>query len=368
MEARILWLGKPLLMLPGNDLRAELLARRVVSRIHARASLPYRMGWAEDMEEVTLRYGWPVAWSRVGELADATTTGHEAKPSYRFVPEPRALERPLEAEEDDWMLRDPDAAMRYAPRYARSKSGFGPVPHQVATFRRGDSALVVAVYDLRGDPVFSGMEKQVGVVLAPSPTAPPTVRVAENAPVRGVMMVRVPFERTLFALEAWSVAGSRAARVRYPLSPVARDGGISDLLLLAHAPDTTVVQGEQLFSSALGSRRIDIGSTVWLYWETYLPAAPDAPLPVAISLSRADVGVLRRVAEQVHLARAVHPVTVRWTDPGTPGGHPGRTVAFSIPDDVPPGRYRLTMTTGGVDTPLATTSIHIDIDRPSPRR
>jgi hypothetical protein len=160
-EARFWRLAQPFWALPGNDLRVELAARRVLVRLHAAANPnPQGLSWGDDLAEVEVRYGVPAAWSVRrpvhGSALDASVVGHEPTPSYDFTPDARTLApaAPPAAgqpagpaavpDAGAWSLRRPLPQTRYAPRYAAL--GVAALDPQLARFRRGDTLVVVGAY------------------------------------------------------------------------------------------------------------------------------------------------------------------------------------------------------------------------------
>ncbi|MDF1505402.1 hypothetical protein [Roseisolibacter sp. H3M3-2] len=185
-ESRFWWLGQPLWMLDGNDLRSELFARRVITRAHAMGGIPYDMTYGDDMMESELRYGWPVAWSvqTAGALDPRAPSviGHEPTPSYDFTPRGGALAAPTAADAGEWKLDEALPRMRYAPRYA--PRGFLALPHQFARFRRGDSLVVVGAYDAETDRDWGSGAMRVGLGLADRTHVRAVARPAARAPRR----------------------------------------------------------------------------------------------------------------------------------------------------------------------------------------
>ena len=96
-EARIgltdtlLWLSQPLLSREGNDLRTELLARRVmITLLGDAAQWTHEMAWASDAAEILLRYGWEVGFGQrerpYPTQEPGKVVGYERFPAYAFLP------------------------------------------------------------------------------------------------------------------------------------------------------------------------------------------------------------------------------------------------------------------------------------------
>ena len=62
---RMWWAADPLWSVPGNERRAEHLARHAWDRLQANAASAYDVAWGDDLSELLVRYGWPAGWERV---------------------------------------------------------------------------------------------------------------------------------------------------------------------------------------------------------------------------------------------------------------------------------------------------------------
>jgi hypothetical protein len=360
-ERRFWGVAQPLLMLPGNDLRNELLARRVMVGIHAEAASPHGMPWGDDMAESELRYGWPTAWvARPPNpgiaIAPPDVVGYEPTPSFDFLPAKGVWAHPEQAGADAWDLKDTRARSRYAPRYA--PRGFAELPHQIARFRRGDSTVVVGAWNVDRDTKWdsatvttlpeSARRVDVGLVLVDS-TGDAARGVRPAVPRRGALAVTVGTLPRLASLEVLDTVAGRAARARYAVPPLAPGAAVSDVLLLdrgaGSAPDL-----ESVLPHANGSPVIRAGGVVGLYWESYLPTTPDRPLTVSVRATRLDTRWLDRARSAIGLGQQTMPVAVRFVDLGRPDGKPGRSLTLTWPS-VPPGDYRLELTVGGSGSP-----------------
>jgi hypothetical protein len=301
------------------------------------------LSWGADIEETQFRYGWPTAWSvttgGAGDPRPPSVIGHEPTPSYDFMPRPAAWTAPLTVGADGWSLRNPTARMRYAPRYA--SEGFVPLGHQVARFRRGDSTVWVGAYDVARDRDWGSGLVRAGLVLDDAPTAGDQRVVRDSAPKRGALMLVSPSVPRLMSLEvAGSATQKRAARARYAVQPLPADARISDVLLLTRGEAGNQPTLERVLPNVAGSQTVLGGSTVGLYWESYQPATPSAPLSVSIRATRLNSSFMDRARGALRIGARVTPVSVRFNDVGRPDNAPGRSIALSFPE-VPAGQYRL---------------------------
>ena len=388
-ESRFWRLAQPLWMLPVNDLRTEWSARRVMAQVHGEGANPYGMRWGDDLAECELRYGWPTGWSAreaSGAVtpygfaggADRSVVGHEPAPSYDFVPRGNTFAvtrtRVTDVAEDAWTLRpspnDP-TPMRYAPAYAGG--GIGTATHQVARFRRGDTALVVVAYDASRDSLWSEGSTPpslaAGLIVVDDSGAIAAADRRDSVARTGVLVTRVPrpdahtrtgqsetqlllgFEilqrDTVHTADGRRVLG-RALRARRPLQPLDGAARLSDLLLLRRSPGPTPTL-EAALDSAAGSGTVRRGGTIGLYWEQYRaaeaerPTRDSAPAPdtIVIAATRLTRTFRERVAGALGRATVEQPIALRFPDPG--GSAPGRAIGLTWPD-VPVGEYRLDVT------------------------
>ena len=111
VEARLWMLSDPLYLVEGNDRKTEQYARQVLIRIGAEAINGTGLDWEDDLEEITLRWGAPEAWSRERDLP----TGDSLVDSRRmvshrrgqeFLPPVEALEDPSQMAPGEWTLGD----------------------------------------------------------------------------------------------------------------------------------------------------------------------------------------------------------------------------------------------------------------------
>ena len=71
-----------------NEWKNEFYTRRVIVWLGKRSATPHLLAWGDDAEELVLRYGWPVAWSRMetaSNMTDAGIIGHDPSPSFPFA-------------------------------------------------------------------------------------------------------------------------------------------------------------------------------------------------------------------------------------------------------------------------------------------
>lgn len=369
LNDRLWWLARPFYVTGGNDLRTEHYARLTMARVLERTRVPHGMPWGDDMEELLVRYGWETAWARdrsstfsAGSSGGPVVAGYEPRPSYYFLPTARAFAAPAEAQADDWELGDPRASTRYSPAYGRPVAG---VEAQTALFRRGDSTLAVATYDLSRDTLFAGGLSEAALVLARDERTEPVVTRAPSPTVRGVLTATAPWRPALLGVEVLAREKGRAGRTRFGAgSP--RDSGaavaLSDLLLLEPAAEPPVTLAAAL-PHARASTRARVGESVGLFWEVYGLPARAQNVTVSLTTERARAGWGRRGLEALKLARRPQPVRLRW-ESRADGDYPIATGGLTLGlAELGPGTHRIEVVVHTAEGDSASTSRVITIAR-----
>ncbi|HEX8905282.1 MAG TPA: hypothetical protein VF771_10595, partial [Longimicrobiaceae bacterium] len=238
----------------------------------------------------------------------------------------------------DWKTDERLAHSHYAPPGVRH---FRALPHQVAVFRRGGRADVVAAFAMKPDSLPPQPTLEAGVVLMRDPDAAPVVRTARVAGTRGVLRIAAAPESTVLSLEARERTSRRAARARFGVDlrrPEVRGLSISDVLLLDR-PDARPQSLDQAEPLARGDTRVRPGERVAMYWEVY-GLAPADSLTTSLALERKAAGGLRR---SLGLGRGIGPVRMRWTDAAGTGAVLPRALALTLPQ-LSPGDYIIEVT------------------------
>lgn len=383
LDRRIWWLADPLYLVPGNERRTEHFARRVINALQDGAESAYAFRWGSDLEELVLRYGWPVAWERdvpgSGNAPLPRTIAHNERNSWHFLPPARFVEAPNTILPGDWDL-DPDRPVSgYAPPYA---AAFHSLPHQVAVFRRGDSIVVVAGYDVRATRREHGhagpqvderrQERQVtrveaALVLARDEHAEPVIVRGMGPGPEGVMTAIAPADAALLSLETLDTADSvHAARARYwlPILPMTGHVAVSDPLVLRSAPaDSLHPSLADVIPLVRPVARARRGERVGVFWETYGLKGATSPFRVTLTVTQVGRSWIRKAAEWAGLAkRDPRYVSLSWEEtprPGTPV-HP-RALGIALPD-ASPGVYLLDVAVAVPGEPVARAAREITIE------
>lgn len=335
----VLWLGTPLLSRGGNDLRTELLSRRVIDWMLRSSRSPQALPWGRDVSELLMRYGWPVRWSlaerSAAALEPASVLGHDPSPAYAFLPELTGDS----AQPWRFSLRRERPRARYAPAWGRLLGEVGR--YQIARFPRGDSSVIVfaAAPD---DPAFREPGATLAAVAAAGPHAPPLVAWGPYRESGTALVLVAPADARLVSLEAESADGRRQARTREVLAPAPSDSGlaVSDLLLFT-VGETLPASLAEAAGRALPGTRWRRTLPVGVYWEIRNPGADS--LDVSVSVVPERRGLLGRIGQSVALVGRRAPLTLRWAVPGGAGAVTGRAVELDLAR-LRPGRYTLLLT------------------------
>lgn len=358
-ERRFWWLSQPLFSLSGNELRTEFYARRTMSRIEQQARSAYNLSWGSDVEELLMRFGWPTWWTRdhpssIAAPAPPSIVGHEPTPSFFFHPSARLLARsPSDAQPDDWDPRAKLPPTRYAPAYA---AGFLDLETQVALFRRGDSAHVIAVYEPPRDTLFDGGVTEAALAVGRDETTMTIVRHIPRPDGPNALVARTGWGPLLVSVEATAAKRRGVSRARFGIAdsrfaPVGRLS-LSDVLLYDAAAKTPASLDEAT-RHALGTARVDAGGRVGTYWELYGVRSDGELLSVTVTVERINVGWRTRAAERLRLAAKATPLRVRWQEvPTRDSGIASRAILIDL-GTLPAGDYRMELTVTADDGSVA---------------
>jgi hypothetical protein len=368
---RIWWLARPLYSRPGNDLRTEHYSRHMMARLLEDAETPDGVPWGTDQRELLVRFGWPTHWSRSLEqhigLDPPPILGHEAAPSFWLFPAPALTDPWSDVTAVHWKPDKEHPPARYPPPYAAA--GFAPIDRaQFARFRRGDSTITVAAFDLTPDSVFATRPVDVRLTVAWDPTTPVIVGRESPAKARGVLTVRSPWRPAVLSLEAVGLDTSRAARRRAMTAPdpMGLPAAVSDILLFAPA-DVLPGSWEAALPTALSAPEVHPGERVGLYWEMY--DQPDSTTTVEIAVTRMKAGSEGDPPYPVGRPwcplTVESPVRLRWReDPGSRPPGIGRSVALDL-RSLPQGRYLITVRTSVTGRPRGCSSREVRVSATS---
>jgi hypothetical protein len=360
------------LYLRDHDWRNEFLARVARAEMEKDSRTPSGSPSEDAYRETAIRYGFDTWFVRddppAGSMQEPAIAGYRGGGSgFNFVPDAAVFASPESLRVDDWALRLRSARTNYAPAYARHFRSLDR--QQVARFRRGDSALVVATYDVADDTLLARHPLEAGLFAAPIDSlsvgdAHGTIRL--DVPARGALTAMAPSTPVIVSLELLDAATRSAARARYALRPLTGAGRImiSDLLLFSPASaDSLPRQLENAVALALHGDRVVGRSTVGLFWETYGVRAEGETFAVTITIERIREGWMRRTAERLHLATPFSPMTVRWKEvPDRANGIAAQSVSLDL-SRLAAGRYEISLTVSPADGVPVTTKREVAVGR-----
>ena len=352
LEARIWWLSRPLMSGRGNDARTEYYSRLMMANFVEDAPSAYAMGFDFDERELTLRYGWPIAWTRApaGPLvvgSEPSLVGHERTPAHPFIPARGVLENPASSDSAGWRSKGiPPVRARYAPVYAKRLL---PLEHQSALFRRGDSAMVLVSWSVAADEQLSAAvdarELTAAMVLTRGEEKDAVV-VRGDAPQRtGRLSARSAWGSMLLSVEVGSAKRQTLARARYGVrrtdSPQSRIQ-LSDIVL--YEPfDGMPESAEQVLPHMRTSERLPVGSKVGIFWEAYNtnPTGEGLEVNITVAPENRSGGWLSRGLRALRRVREAQPVSVGLRDVSARGSAiTARSVEVDL-STLTPGRYLL---------------------------
>ena len=357
---RIYWLGAPMWSVSQTDQRTEHFARLTQTLISERSASPQGMSYASDVGALVIRYGWS-RWFTRGDAPfsspyDAPVTGHDAGTAYYFLPSARMLDSGPSAP-PEWRLDYSRAVSGYAPSYARTVH---EITAQVASFRRGDSTLVVGAWDVRRDSTLVGRRLNAALVVAVPGEVRGVARAAEQKAV-GRIETTALLDSGWISLEVLAPAERRGGRLRVGL-PKRSTGRVALSDLLFYAPtDRPVDDLAAARDSALATNVVPFNRSIGVFYETYGVAPIGEHLRFTLTVEQIDIGWRQRAAERLRFADPTAAIRIHWEEMAraTHGinGH-GQKVDLSA---LRSGRYRMTLRVVADDGASATSSREIEV-------
>ena len=358
---RLWWLSDPLYVVEGNDRMTAHYARWTVATLKDGARNPYRLSWARDLEELTVRHGWEIGWERSWASTPGGRegiTGHKDLEGRDYLPGGRVLADPSMATSSDLTADHGRPRSLYAPPYAPVLL---PMDGQLAVFPRGDRVAVVATHFLPVDTTFhadhehprpwmepgdqAGLADRIGLFAVPVDGGS---RVAAHrlGSTEGALMVEVPAGAWVVSAESWSPERRRAGRLRIGVerTTVPRDVATLSDLLLVSPTDVPPTSLEEALPHALGAPEIHVGQGLAITWEVAGLGLRPETLQFAVAVERTDRGLFRRIGEALRLAARPASVALSWEEPGPDRStHHFRHLDLALPP-LDPGFYAVTLT------------------------
>ena len=360
MARRIYWLGAPLWSVSSTDQLTERFARLTQTRIVERAATTEGTTYANDLRNLVIRYGWS-RWftrgdSRLSTPYDTPVTGHDGGTAYYFLPSAQTLDS-VPSAPAEWRFDYPRAVSGYAPSYART---LHEISAQVASFRRGDSTLIVGAWDVRRDSTLVGRELNAALVLA-APGEIRTVVRAEKQRAVGSIQATSLIDTGWISLELLAPTERRAGRLRVGL-PKRSTGRVTLSDLLFYAPMPGPIESlDAVRDSALARDVAPFNRAVGVFAEAYGLAPQGEHLRFDLTLEQIEIGWRQRAAERLHLADPTAAVRIHWEEQAhVKDGISSRGTRVDL-SGVRDGRYRMQLRVTADDGSTAVSTREIEV-------
>jgi hypothetical protein len=341
-----------------NEWRSEYYMRRVIAWLGKRSATPHQISWGADAEELVLRYGWPIAWSRVDNtnssmgMSEPSIVGHDPSPSFPFGAKALIRDTLSALGPSAWDLEETRAAARYAPPQVKR---VGRVSAQFARFRRGDSTLVVAAFSTSADSLIK-VTATLGAANWDDSVAvsrPDTIRT-------GRARVTVNGHAALVGVDISDTTLGTLRRTRLAYAPEQDSSGlgVSDVLLFRGEEATTAL--DSALKWAIPGDTATRNKPVGLFWETYGIPADGTGLDVAVSVERVDRSWIRSAKQRLRLTPVDTPIRMKWTEQRPSAG---RSVSLDL-TNLDAGRYRITVSLTREDGTAVSSTREVELINP----
>lgn len=361
-DARIWWVSDPLYMTPGNERRTEHYSRVLHTMLEQNSVNTYGSTWGGDLAELILRFGWAEKWTQEPSHsmypdAKPSITGHEREPGYHFFLTQRPPDSLAQIVDSVFDIYQFPPREQYSPTYT---NGFVRLDAQVARFRRGDSTRIVAAFDVTTDTIFGKHKFAAAVVAMGDESTTPSMTLVKESSTKNVLTVSTPWREQLIGVELLANDSTAAARWRSGFAEIPLDSGrisVSDLLFVDGAPSLPASLDEAI-SRAHGGTKFKRNVQVGLFWELYGSTPADSALPVTLTITPVDEGLLHRTFRVLRFAPKVAPLNIRWQENGAAGVMSPRSVLLDL-SAVPAGKYAVKLEVGNVGGSSTTRVIEV---------
>lgn len=362
LNARIWWVADPLYMTAGNERRTEHFSRVMHTALQREAVNTWGTSWGGDLAELILRFGWAEKWTQQPSPSmypgvPPQITGHEREPGFHFFLTQRPPDSLAQIVDSLFDIHQFPPREHYSPFYTRA---FVKLDAQVARFRRGDSTRVIAAYDVRTDTIFG--RRKFGAMLiamADEATTPSRTEVAES-PTKNVLTLMTPWKSQLIGVELLAEDSAGAARWRSGFAEIPLDSGrisVSDLLFVDGSPSLPADLDDAI-AHAHGGTKFRRDTRIGLFWELYGTTPADSALPISLTITPINEGVLRRAFRALRIAPKMSPLNIRWQENGASGVLSARSVLLDL-SLVPAGRYAVKLEVGNGPVAVASRTIEV---------
>ena len=307
-------ISDPMWLTAASEVWVEHVARHVEARLLARVPVVTGMlRWGRDLEELTVRYGAPIARERDYGSTDLSFVEHFDTSALAYGPE-SLLDHGLPplAPGEAWPLKSPSARSGHSPPSIRTAA---PLPHQLTRFPAGDSMRV----RLDAQVVVGEGARAEALLAAWSWLGDAAARTVahlsgDTAIVR--LEVLVPRDSMVYSAEVFEPAARRLHLARYLMAPLPRAPvQLSDILLTRPLPDSASAETElPALTSLVIPADMLLGVRVAL-----AGLSAGEPLQIEVSFDRADSpSALARVVSWtgrlLGIASESRPPRVRWQE------------------------------------------------------
>jgi hypothetical protein len=362
VNGRIWWVADPLFMTRGNERRTEHFSRMVHTALWKDAANTYGTSWGGDLAELMLRFGWAEKWTQQPTTssysqAQPSVTGHEREPGFHFFLTQRPPDSLAQIVDSLFDVYQFPPREQYAPPYARS---LVRLDAQVARFRRGDSTRVVAAFDVSADTVFGTRKFAAALVAMGDELATPARADVAESPAKSVLTVMTPWKSQLIGVELLAHDSAGAARWRSGFAEISLDSNrisVSDLLFVDGGTSLPADLSDAI-GRAHGGTKFRRDTKIGLFWELYGLTPADSTLPISLTITPIDQGLLRRTFRALRIAPKLTPLNIRWQENGASGVLSPRSVMLDL-SLVPAGKYAVKLEVG--DSPTASASRIIEV-------
>jgi hypothetical protein len=360
--SRFWMLSDPLFLVDGNDRKTAHYARWTVSTLQEQARNPFDIRWGDDIEQLTVRFGWEIAWQRTLDHFSVQTgenvIGRKHSERRDYMASGAALAFPGQATHEDLLADKRRPRSLYAPTYAPQLL---PMEVQMAIFPRCDRIIVVGTHFLPEDTTIHAlhshdlpwleageqedMRDRGGLFLIPADQTPMRSS-RSSAGTDGVLSLEAPVGSYVVATEVWSPAQRRAGRYREGIERrrVPEDvAALSDLLMLRTTTDAPELL-EAAIPLALLRTVVPLGQTFAIGWEVFGLGFRSETLVFEVTVNRVDRNLLRRIGQFLRVSGGPQRVSVTWEEPGPDRPSPiFRYLDLNL-DRLDPGAYEVQVT------------------------
>jgi hypothetical protein len=233
------------------------------------------------------------------------------------------------------------------------------LPHQLVRLPRGDSTLVAVAFSVRAGVDTALQRDSLLPFVAALQHGGRRVGSGGEDSQQGVLWMTIASDTAIASIEVRGAKSKRAARARYTIDPVPRAGAfaLSDLLLFdpARYAGTSI---DTLMAEATTDPRFSARAPLGVYWE--LEGTPSTqPVWLNLLVEPMRVGLVRRLATRLHLAREFAPVRLRW-QAVFQRSREGQSVTLRMPAGAR-GKYRVVLTVEPPESAPLTASREVEI-------